>query len=210
MKASSFAKKLPLILLVLVLLITAGFGYLIKDFLQDKPKPKKIVQQVTVLLPPPPPPPPEIEPEEVEPEIEEEIIEEMMEEAMPEELGESLSDDLGLDADGSAGADGFGLKARKGGRGFLGGGSAYASQVQTTVNDLIANHSELPYRNFEGLCKVWFDKKGRLEKFELVNYSGEKDVKQTLVELMMARLEVSNGPPLEMPQPIKLRLRNEI
>lgn len=209
MKASSFAKKLPLILLILVLLVTAGLGYLLKEFFQDKPKPKKIVQQVTVILPPPPPPP-EVEPEEIEPEIEEEIIEEVMEEAMPEELGESLSDDLGLDADGSAGSDSFGLKARKGGRGFLGGGSSYASQVQTVINDLIANHSELPYRNFEGVCKVWIDEKGRLERFELVNYSGGNDVKQTLTGLMMAKLAVKQGPPLEMPQPIKLRLRNEI
>jgi len=208
MKKSSLAKKLPIIFVIVALVVTIFFGFLIKKFVKDKPTPKKIVQQVTVLLPPPPPPP-EIEQEEIKPEIEEEIIEEVMDEAMPEELGESLSDDLGLDADGSAGADGFGLKARKGGRGFLGGGSAYASQVQTQINDLIASHNDLPYRDFEGICKIWIDKTGKLEKFEMVNYSGDVEARSILQGLLLAKLRVKSSPPLEMPQPIKFRLRNE-
>ena len=209
MNKSDFAKKLPLILGVIIVLFTIIFGFLINDFLKDKPKPKKIVQHMTTILLPPPPPPPEIEPEEIEPEIEEEIIEETMDESMPEEIGDSLENDLGMDADGSAGSDSFGLKARKGGRSFLGGGSVYASQIQTQINDLIANHDELPFTYFEVVCKIWIDERGKLENIELVNYSGDEESRETLKNLIQEQLQVNNGPPLEMPQPIKLRLRNE-
>ena len=209
MKKSDFAKKLPLIITVVVILFTIIFGFLINDFMKDKPKPKKIVRQVTTIILPPPPPPPEIEPDEIEPEIEEDIVEEIMDESMPEEMGESLENDLGLDADGSAGSDSFGLKARKGGRSFLGGGSVYATQIQTQINDLIAGHDELPFIYFEVVCKIWIDEKGKLENIELVHYSGDEEIRHTLKNLIISKLQVNNGPPLEMPQPIKLRLRNE-
>ena len=52
-------------------------------------------------------------------------------------------DELGLDAEGGAGSDGFGLRAKKGGRGLIGGGDRnrwYEGQVQ---RDLFLSEEQL-------------------------------------------------------------------
>src|SRR5574343_1735725 len=106
-----------------ILALTLG-GYVVKvimDFIDQKPaKAEKKIQPITLLKPPPPPPPPPKVEKPPEPEIKEKIKEPDPE---PEPEPESKPDeapprDLGLDADGAAGADGFGLAARKGGNGL--------------------------------------------------------------------------------------------
>ncbi|MEQ8663662.1 MAG: TonB-dependent receptor, partial [Gammaproteobacteria bacterium] len=108
------------------------------------PKPPE-VQQISIVQPPPPPPPP--------PQVEEPPPPEMEEVEVPEPEPEPIADDapadeplpgddLGLDADGVAGADGFGLKARKGGRALIGGGDRnkwYAGVIQTDLQALLAD-----------------------------------------------------------------------
>ncbi|WP_052700215.1 hypothetical protein [Methylocucumis oryzae] len=70
-----------------------------------------------------PPPPPKVE-KPPEPEVKNEVEqpEPEPEEPLPDVADEPPPGDLGLDAEGTAGSDGFGLAARKGGRGLLGGG----------------------------------------------------------------------------------------
>ncbi len=203
-------KHMPIILgmfaLALVVLLTV---MLIQHFSEDQPKPKKVIQQITLIAPPPPPPPPPQE-KPPEPEIQEEIVEEEMDEAMPEDLGDEIaSEDLGIDADGAAGSDSFGLIGRKGGRGFLGGTSPYAVQVQTLINDLLSGNEKLKYMAYSATLKLWITESGLLERYELDQRSGDPEAKIWL-EKALADLSSLNSPPLEMPQPIKLRLRSEL
>ena len=112
-------------LVFLCLIATAFFALkgLMKD---DGGKQKRHVAQIKMLKPPPPP---KIKEKPPEPEIrkKEEIVEPEPEEQVEEELDDAMDDDLppgeelGLDADGTGGADGFGLKAKKGGRSLIGG-----------------------------------------------------------------------------------------
>ena len=98
------------------------------------PEPPK-VQEISLIQPPPPPPPP---PKLEEPPPPEQVMEEPPPE--PEPIAEEApadeappGDELGLDADGTAGSDGFGLRGKKGGRGLIGGGDRnrwYAGQLQ--------------------------------------------------------------------------------
>src|SRR5262245_757872 len=110
-----------------VLLIGGGIAalgfcsvLLVRSFLAgEAPAPKKLVQEIKVIrppppeeLPPPPPPPPEEEVDLNEPEPQPD----------PVASNEPPPGNLGLDAEGSAGSDGFGLMGRKGGRDLLGSG----------------------------------------------------------------------------------------
>jgi len=65
-------RLLPALAVIIMLLLAAGFVYLLKNWLADNHQAdrKKIVQQVTILTPPPPPPPEEKPPE---PEVEEDM-----------------------------------------------------------------------------------------------------------------------------------------
>ena len=203
---------MPAVLTVVALCFAVGIGFWIKQYLsKDAKEPKKIVQQITIVAPPPPPPPPPEPEEEPEPEIEEEVVEEPVDEAMPEDTMEEVAgQDLGIDGDGSAGSDGFGLVARKGGRGLLGGGSGYAADIQATITDVISGDDRLRYEEYSAVVKLWIDPMGVLERFELDQKSGDPETERRLKQLLANLGRFTDGPPLEMPQPIKLRIRSQL
>lgn len=210
---TTLAKRLPLLIAVAVIFFAALLGFLIKNFiLEDQLPPKKVVQQVTLIIPPPPPPPPPQEQEpEPETEIEEELEEEQIDEAMPEDSLENLAgEDLGIDGDGAAGSDGFGLVARKGGRGLLGGGSAYSAVVQAEITDAIAADEALRYQGYQAVLKLWVGQSGSIERFQFSNFDGDEETKKRLRSLLASLDRFDSSPPIEMPQPIKLRIKSEI
>lgn len=206
---AAIGKRLPLLLVLLLLLLAVGFGLFMKDLFGDKKvEQKKIVQQITLLAPPPPPPPPEQEPE---PEVEEEPLEDPQDEPLPDEpMDNSASPDLGVDADGSAGGDGFGLVGRKGGSGLLGGGSPYAADVQSIISENLSMNNELRHLAYQAVLKLWIDESGKLERFEIQQREGDPKVQQ-LLQVALAEIQrFEQPPPLEMPQPIKLRIKSQL
>ena len=167
------------------------------------------VQQISLVVPPPPPPPPEIEqpPEPVE-EIE-------IPEPEPEPVADSADDepppgeDLGLDADGVAGSDGFGLKARKGGRSLIGGGDLnkwYAGLVQKDLQSALAAIDEIRKGRYTVVLNIWLSRDGVIEDSELVRGSGDAAIDQALASALNSGVRVSRQPPDDLPQPIKLRI----
>src|SRR5512134_2417325 len=90
-----------------------------RAILSDKPAPAKmVVQEVKILRAPPPPPPEEPPP----PPPEEVDVPEPEPQPEPTPSDEPPPGELGLDAEGAAGSDGFGLAARPGGRDLVGSG----------------------------------------------------------------------------------------
>jgi protein TonB len=207
---AAIGKRLPLILGVILVLIAIGLGTFIKQMMGDKKvEQKKVVQQITLVAPPPPPPPPP-EPEP-EPEVEEQPIEEPIDESMPDEpMDDSMSQDLGLDADGSAGGDGFGLVARKGGSGLIGGGSSYAVEIQTSITDLLSEDEELRHQGYQAVLKLWIDERGHLLRYEVQQREGDPKVKKLLQTALASIPPFQNPPPIEMPQPIRLRIKSQL
>lgn len=205
---AAIGKRLPQILGVVLVVLAIGLGSFIQDLLGEKKvEQKKVVQQITLVAPPPPPPPPEPEPE---PEVEE-PIEEPVDESLPDEpMDDSPSQDLGLDADGSAGGDGFGLLARKGGSGLLGGGSSYAVEVQTAITDLLSEDEQLRHQGYQAVLKLWIDERGRLQRYEIQQREGNPKVKGILQTALANITSFENPPPIEMPQPIKLRIKSQL
>lgn len=205
------AKSIRFLTIVVVVLLIAALIYVALMFLEsdtDVPQRKKVVQQITIIAPPPPPPPPpEQEPEIQEPE-EEAVIDEM-DEAMPEEgMDEDVGNDLGLDADGSAGGDSFGLLARKGGRGIVGGG--YGAMVVQEINSLLVDDDRLRHKEYTVVLQLWISDTGDIQRYRIDRKSAENEVIK-MIESALVRLgSVSSGPPLELPQPIRLRIRSRI
>jgi protein TonB len=205
---ANLIRYLPVIfgLLLAALIIYLAIKFL--DTESEQPQRKKVVQQVTLIAPPPPPPPPpEQEPEEQQPEEQAPVDE--MDEAMPDEdMGEDAGNDLGLDADGAAGADGFGLLARKGGRGIVGGG--YGALVVQEINALLVDDERLRSKEYTVLVKIWISENGDIERFKIDKKSGDETVVATLQSVLARLGTISEGPPLELPQPIRLRIKSRI
>jgi protein TonB len=195
--------------------ISFGVVLLIKEFSSQEPvKQVRQVQKVTLLKPPPPPPPPPKVERPPEPEVEEKVdMPEPELEELPEMANEPpLGDTLGLDAEGAAGSDGFGLIARKGGRGLLSSDPkvVYASKLQRLIEDALLNNELLRKRAYSVIALIWVTGNGAITRAELARTSGHREIDEKLVSLMTAMHAVAGEPPDSMPQPIKLRITSRI
>src|ERR1700732_4737249 len=105
---------------VLAILLIAGFVWVVTPLMSLKtPKPQRLVQTVQIIRPPPPPPPDQPPPP---PEKTQEPLPKDVPDPTPEQQPDQAPDQpLGIDADGSAGGDTFGLAARHGGSDLIGG-----------------------------------------------------------------------------------------
>jgi len=205
------AKSIRYLTIIIVVVLIAALIYVAFLFLDadtDTPQRKKVVQQITIIAPPPPPPPPpEQEPEIQEPE--EETVVDEMDEAMPEEgMDEDVGNDLGLDADGSAGGDSFGLLARKGGRGIVGGG--YGALIVQEINSMLVDDDRLRHKEYTVILQLWISDTGDIQRYKIDEKSAESDVIEMIRSALVRLGSVSSGPPLELPQPIRLRIRSRI
>ncbi len=199
-------RYLPHIIGLLIAIVLMYFAAQFLTTVDKEPQHKKVVQQVTMISLPPPPPPPEVEPEVQEQEPE---VIDKMDEAMPnEDPGEDVSSDLGLDAAGSAGDDGFGLAARKGGRGVIGGG--YGALVVQEINALLVDDNRLRSKEYTVVLRLWISPRGTIERYKVDKQTGN-ELAIKLVTAALSRLgKISEGPPLEIPQPIRLRIKSRI
>jgi len=206
---------LPLAAIVAgVVALVAGLAWLVISGMGEPvPQGKKLVQQVQIVRPPPPPPtppPPPPEPEEVDvPEPEE------PEPEAPEPDQPPIGEQLGLDAEGVAGADGFGLLGRKGGRDLLagGGGDAYGWYGQVLKSDLIdklAEMRDIRRDRYSVEVRLWLAPDGRIERFKVINSTGDKQLDRDLVAALESLGRVSEKPPADLPQPVRLRIVSRI
>lgn len=199
------------------IVIAAGLAmvWMISEFSgQEQGKPKKKVQQVTLLKPPPPPPPPPKVERPPEPEIQEQvdIPEPEALEDLPDMSEPPPGDLLGLDADGAAGSDGFGLAARKGGRGLLSGDPnvIYASELLRLIEDALLDQSHVRKKAYSVVAKVWVSPGGSIQRAELVRSTGHEEIDNRLVDLILGVQTMAKAPPEGIPQPIKLKITSRL
>lgn len=189
--------------------------YFVLGFLKDKPSnPKNMVQQITLIQPPPPPPPPEEKPPE--PEVKQEVDIPKPQDTpqdQPEDAADNLppiGDDLGLDAEGGAGGDAFGLIGKKGGQNLIGGGggrfSRYVSLVQDQISTTLSEDEEIRKQKYSVIVHLWVGGDGKVERFELVKGTGKHDLDKKLKLDLSEIRAFGEAPSVEMPQPIKLHI----
>jgi len=206
---------LPRVIAVIVIIaIVYGVVTFIQGFLDDKPERKgPKVQKITLFKPPPPPPPPPPQDEPPpEPEIEEEVEPEPEPENLPDVSDEAPAESLGLDADGSAGSDGFGLAARKGGRGLLAGNpnAWYSGIVKNTVLDAMMDRDELRRRAYAAYISVWIDVDGSVLRYKLNRSSGDANIDSVIKSVMATVKRIGDAPPVGMKQPVKLKITSRM
>lgn len=191
---------------VIVLVVSALLISFVMKMMAEKPDgPQRQVAQVVKIVrpppdqpPPPPPPPPE---EKIEEPLEQEEPEQAAEEASPAE-------NLGLDADGAAGSDGFGLAARKGGRDLVGTGTApfrwYTDLVARSLQDCFSEDEKVRRGNYKVDVKVQVEKDGSLRVLDLLGSTGNTDIDSAI----RARrgCNIGQSRPIEVPALATVRL----
>jgi protein TonB len=200
---------LPAVALVFsVTLLGSGAFALMRGFLHNTPPhAKKLVQEIKVIRPPPPPdvPPPPPPPEEK--------VDVTEPEPQPDPAPSNdppPGEQLGLDAEGSAGGDAFGLLGHKGGRDLLAsGGSAYAwyaGLLKTEIVDQLQTEKQARDGNYTVIVRVWVRDDGTVERVRIAQSSGNRE-RDRAIEAALARItRISQAPPADMPQPISLRI----
>ncbi|MGR8919607.1 MAG: TonB C-terminal domain-containing protein [Gammaproteobacteria bacterium] len=211
-RRSKFQRYLPAIGGSMVIVIVLGGVYLFGKGMGGgaPPKPPEIQEISIVVPPPPPPPPPEME-KPPEPEIEEVEVPEPDPEPL-EDVAEAdeppPGEQLGLDAEGVAGADGFGLAARKGGRGLIGGGDRetwYASRLERDIETAFARNRDLRRREFSVTLRLWIARTGAIEDSEMVRGTGNAELDRTIESALRTQARIKDVPPDDM-QPVTLRI----
>ena len=211
---------------VAVMFIGGALGAIKLLLSEDSSKHRRQVQMVTLLKPPPPPkmkekpPEPEVEKKEeiIEPqeEIEPEPMEDMAQDEGP------MDDDLGLDAEGVTGADGFGLKAKKGGRSIIGGAGSgkgllrkyawYTAILQEDLRKRVNKHMEenggVPEGSLVAQIEIRLDESGRITELAIARESGNERMDRAVKEALFM-VSVSEPPPLGMPRVMQLKISSK-
>ena len=189
-------------------------GYALKGLFAGGPPQKKAITTVKLLPdtpPPPPPPPPKEPPKERPKEQPKEVkVEPKPEPAPPAEqlkmegaAGEGPSPfAAGTVSNEYTGGD-VGTK--------IGGGNThqfdwYTGQIKSRMEDALAKDPQLASGRYKVVVRVWINASGRLERFELVGSSGDTDKDERIKTALNHMPPVSEAPPENMPQPVKLRI----
>lgn len=207
------ARRIRLVATVLgAFALVAAVVAIIHGFLADAGTHRKpSLRIIAVLRPPPPPPPPT--PKPPEPEMKKEEVK--LPESTPEEAPKPADNeppagkDLGVDADGSAGSDGFGLVGRKGGRDLLAGGGRFAFYtmiIQQQLQDELAKNKKLKSGDYRAIVKIWLAPDGKIKRFELAGSTGNSETDKLLKLSLTDMPAFRTPPPEDLPQPVRLRI----
>jgi periplasmic protein TonB len=195
-----------------VAVTTLGVGAiaLMRNFLQSTPAPpKQLVQEIHLIRPPPPPP--DLPPPPPPPPEEKVDVPDPQNKPDPTPSNEPPpGEQLGLDAEGSAGGDEFGLAARKGGRDLIGeGGSAfawYAGLLKSQILEQLNNEKRARSGEYSVIVRVWVRSDGSVDHIRLVQSSGSRERDQAIESALSHISRLAQAPPADMPEPISLRI----
>lgn len=215
-KKQRFRNHLPSIVGGIMLVFVVGFIIHFISSIKDKPEKKEHkVQAISVMKPPPPPPPP---PKVEKPPEPEQTLEEPEPEPEPEEIpdvaDEAPPGDLGLDAEGTAGSDSFGLAAHKGGKGLFGGGGSpfswYGKMASKDIQAILSENEDLRRKDYSTVIKLWVEADGSIKRFEMARGSNDAQIDSLIEKLISKYRKINEPPPPGMEQPIKLKITSRI
>lgn len=180
----------------------------VRSFFTAKPSQSRPVAQMIQLVRPPPPPPDQPPPPPPPPEKVEEVVPQNQPD--PEPAPDAAPEQLGLDAEGTAGGDAFGLAARRGGADILGTGSALFTRatglIKQALLDRLSEDDKIRRGSYSVEVRVWVSPDGQIEKVVLSKGTGKRDLDAAIQQALSRPIRVGEAPPLEMPQPVNLRI----
>ncbi len=202
-------RYVPILLGACVVIVFVGGILWIRSYLgAPKTQQPKVVQEVHLIRPPPPPPPEEKPPP---PPPEEKVdVPDPQNKPDPTPSNEPPpNEQLGLDAEGGAGGDAFGLIGNKGGRDLMAsGGSAYAWYAGLLKNQILDALGEEKTRpgGYTVRVLVWVRPDGSIERVNIAQSSGDPARDRQIEAALMRLAHLSQAPPPNMPEPISLRI----
>ena len=138
-----------------------------------------------------------------------------------EEGPPAIDQDLGVEGEGEAGFDSFGLRAKRGGRdilldaphgrgpGDVLGYKVFANKLAAEIATQLRGVPELRSSTYALHVRVWVDDGGRIARCELLGGSGQRQV-DTAVQRELTRSDVCVGaPPPDFPNPVVLEVRSK-
>lgn len=195
---------------VLFVGLVGGLIALVRWLDAPPPQVKKTVQEIRIVRPPPPPP--DIEEPPPPPEVEE-AVDIPEPEAMPDPspMDEPPPGDLlGLDADGAAGVDGFGLVSRRGGRDLLASGGSqfrwYAGVLKQSLVAHLADYERIRSRRYSIMVSLWLRPDGSIRDVTLDGTTGDMELDAELRDALQDLNTVAQVPPQNLPQPVQLQI----
>ncbi|MCU0588426.1 MAG: TonB C-terminal domain-containing protein [Syntrophobacteraceae bacterium] len=182
---------------------------------------KKRAQMVTLLRVPPPPPPKVEKPPEPEMKKKEEVVQPERKQAADESRDDKpAGKNLGVDAEGGAGSDGFGLVGNKGGRSLVGGGGAelmrqYAGylkvvqdELRKRVQEVMERNGGIPRGKLQATVKIQLDQRGTVVHYQILASSGDSRMDQALRDALGGS-SISQPPPEGMPRRVNIRISSQ-
>jgi len=165
------------------LLLLAGFVWFVHAMMGIKTsKQQRLVQTIQVIRPPPPPPPDQ--PPPPPPEKTQEQLPKDQPQPTPDQPDQAPDQPLGVDAEGSAGGDAFGLAARRGGA------------------DLIGGSGTAPF--------AWYTNRmgadGHVKQIKLTSSTGNQRLDECFDKALASITSMSDAPPPGMPEQVNLRV----
>jgi len=190
--------------------VGAGAFALMRSFLSSTPSPPKLVVEQIHLIRPPPPPPDQPPPPPPPPEEKVEIPQPQKQPEPTPSNEPPPGNQLGLDAQGSAGGDPFGLLARPGGRDLLAtGGSAYAWYASVIKGDILSALQDDPGIRkgaYKVSVRLWLREDGTVSHFKILDSSGDRNRDRALERRFSQITRISQAPPAGTPEPITLEI----
>lgn len=206
MQKAKWKKHAPGIAIAIFIVMAVAAVFLLKHFFQgDDAKPKKMIQQITMISPPPPPPPPQ-EPIK-QPEVKEEQIKEA--ETPPEQPQEQPAESEAVQQDPNASGEGPLIAAGTGGgvgRGTGGGG--YEQYVRHEINDWVVENQKLKRMDYVAMLTLQIGGNGEIERCEVEIISGDAEAGSILKKLLNDKGRFSKTRPLEAASLVKLRIKS--
>jgi periplasmic protein TonB len=194
------------------LVLIVGFVWFVRTMMAAKTtKGRREVEVVQIIQPPPPPPPPPEQPPPPPPVKQDEPLPKDEPQPTPKDEAPPPLQQLGLDADGSAGSDAFGLAANRGGSDLVGGNGNsafawYTGRLKDAVLSKLSSDTRIGSKRFSVSVRVWIEPDGRIRDLKLVSTSGNKELDQHIQAALATLSRLEDSPPLEMPQPVSLRI----
>lgn len=199
----------------------------------SKPAPAKREARVVKLLPDtPPPPPPPPKPEEKKPEPKDDKQQQQQQQPKPEPQPEPQQ----LKSDEAAG-DGPGNGMTAGtvnqdyDKGPTGGGSggtaasappppepgpnrfvinAYGNATSKSLNEYLVRDKAVKLRDYKVRVELWLTPNGALQRYELVDSTGDTDTDTALRDALGRYPGTGNAVPAKLPQPVRVLITNRM
>ncbi len=222
-------KSIWIVSACIAVLFLSGGIFMAKLVMSDV-GPAKKVQISTVTLVPPPPPvvkekPPEIE--QPKKQTKEQVVDIAQDNSRPVDTSKAddkpVSKQLGLDAEGTAGGDSFGLIGNKGGSGLIGGGEGgggggspfgrYGRLIEDDLNRRIKKRLEanggIPKGNLKLMVQLDVDKQGRIIRFRIISSSGDTRLDGAVKDTLKHDGVITQAPPEGMPGGVNIRISSQ-